>query len=50
MSLVLASLKYVADPETELPWIVFWQMGSLRVRQAAAPLGVFPFSLHAERF
>jgi len=29
MSSILGVLKFIADPETQLAEIVFWQMGSL---------------------
>jgi iron complex transport system permease protein len=42
MSSILGILKYVADPETELAEIVFWQMGSLESVRRPHLLAVSP--------
>lgn len=42
MSSALGLLKYVADPETQLPEIVFWQMGSLATTSMADVIVVVP--------
>lgn len=45
MSSALGLLKYVADPETQLPEIVFWQMGSLATTSLGDVLAVVPAML-----
>lgn len=42
MTSVLGILKYVADPETQLAEIVFWQMGSVASVNRAQMLAVLP--------
>jgi iron complex transport system permease protein len=42
MSSTLGLLKYVADPETQLAEIVFWQMGSLATTSMKDALAVAP--------
>lgn len=45
MSSALGLLKYVADPETQLPEIVFWQMGSLATTSMYDVVMVMPAML-----
>ncbi len=42
MQAIIGLLKYVADPETQLPDIVFWQLGSLAKVTGASVLAVVP--------
>lgn len=45
MSSALGLLKYVADPETQLPEIVFWQMGSLATTSMSDIIMIVPAML-----
>ncbi|EHL05681.1 iron chelate uptake ABC transporter, FeCT family, permease protein [Desulfitobacterium hafniense DP7] len=45
MSSALGLLKYVADPETQLPEIVFWQMGSLATTSMGDVMMIVPAML-----
>lgn len=47
MSSILGFIKYIADPETELAAITYWQLGSFAYVDAPALLGVLPLSLAA---
>ncbi len=42
MQAIIGLLKYVADPETQLQDIVFWQLGSLAKVTTASMLGMAP--------
>lgn len=44
MSSVLGFIKYIADPETELAAITYWQLGSFAYVDAPALLGILPLS------
>lgn len=47
MSSVLGFIKYIADPETQLAAITYWQLGSFAYVDNRAVLGVLPLSLAA---
>lgn len=44
MSSILGFIKYIADPETELAAITYWQLGSFAYVDAPALLGILPLS------
>ncbi len=47
MSSILGFIKYIADPETQLAAITYWQLGSFAYVDNAAVLGILPLSLTA---
>ena len=47
MSSILGFIKYIADPETELAAITYWQLGSFAYVEAAAVLAILPLTLIA---
>lgn len=47
MSSVLGFIKYIADPQTELAAITYWQLGSFAYVDAKALTGILPLSIIA---
>lgn len=47
MSSVLGFIKYIADPDTELAAITYWQLGSFAYVDKQALLGILPLSAAA---
>ena len=47
MSSVLGFIKYIADPDTQLAAITYWQMGSFAYIDMKSLLGIFPFIIAA---
>lgn len=47
MSSILGFIKYVADPETQLAAITYWQLGSFAYVDSGSILGVLPLSIIA---
>lgn len=47
MSSVLGFIKYIADPETQLAAITYWQLGSFAYVDNAAVLSILPLSIIA---
>ena len=47
MSSILGFIKYIADPETQLAAITYWQLGSFAYVDNAAILSVLPLSIIA---
>lgn len=47
MSSILGFIKYIADPETQLAAITYWQLGSFAYVDNAAVLGILPLSVTA---
>ena len=47
MSSILGFIKYIADPETELAAITYWQLGSFADADMPAVLGVLPLTIIA---
>lgn len=47
MSSVLGFIKYIADPDTELAAITYWQLGSFAYVDKQALLGILPLSVAA---
>ena len=47
MSSVLGFIKYIADPETQLAAITYWQLGSFAYVDNAAVISVLPLSIIA---
>lgn len=47
MSSILGFIKYIADPETQLAAITYWQLGSFAYVNNAAVLSVLPLSIIA---
>ena len=47
MSSVLGFIKYIADPETQLAAITYWQLGSFAYVKAGTVLSVLPLSIAA---
>lgn len=47
MSSVLGFIKYIADPETQLAAITYWQLGSFAYVDNKAVLGILPLSIAA---
>ena len=47
MSSILGFIKYIADPETQLATITYWQLGSFAYVDNAAVLSILPLSLIA---
>ena len=47
MSSILGFIKYIADPETQLAAITYWQLGSFAYINIEAVLGILPLSLIA---
>lgn len=45
MSSILGFIKYIADPETELAAITYWQMGSFAYVNMDSVLGILPFTI-----
>ena len=44
MSSILGFIKYIADPQTQLAAITYWQLGSFAYVDAQALLGILPLS------
>lgn len=44
MSSILGFIKYIADPQTQLAAITYWQLGSFAYIDAQALLGILPLS------
>lgn len=47
MSSVLGFIKYIADPETQLAAITYWQLGSFAYVDTPALLGILPLTIIA---
>lgn len=47
MSSVLGFIKYIADPETQLAAITYWQLGSFAYVDNGAIIGILPLSIAA---
>lgn len=47
MSSVLGFIKYIADPDTQLAAITYWQMGSFAYIDMKSLLGILPFIIAA---
>lgn len=47
MSSILGFIKYIADPETELAAITYWQLGSFAYVDNKAVLGILPLTIIA---
>lgn len=47
MSSILGFIKYIADPETQLAAITYWQLGSFAYVDNAAVRGILPLSVTA---
>lgn len=47
MSSILGFIKYIADPETELAAITYWQLGSFAYVDIDALIGILPLSIPA---
>lgn len=47
MSSILGFIKYIADPETELAAITYWQLGSFADADMPSVLGVLPLTIIA---
>lgn len=47
MSSILGFIKYIADPETQLAAITYWQLGSFAYVDNAAVLSILPLSIIA---
>lgn len=47
MSSILGFIKYIADPETQLAAITYWQLGSFAYVDNTAVLGILPLSVTA---
>ncbi|MEA4923588.1 MAG: iron ABC transporter permease [Eubacteriaceae bacterium] len=47
MSSILGFIKYVADPDTELAAITYWQLGSFAYVKASSILGILPLTVIA---
>lgn len=47
MSSILGFIKYIADPQTQLAAITYWQLGSFAYVDAQALLGILPLSAAA---
>jgi iron complex transport system permease protein len=47
MSSILGFIKYIADPETQLAAITYWQLGSFAYVDTPALLGILPLSIIA---
>lgn len=47
MSSILGFIKYIADPETQLAAITYWQLGSFAYVDSAALLSILPLSIVA---
>ena len=47
MSSILGFIKYIADPETQLAAITYWQLGSFAYVDSMAIIGILPLSIIA---
>lgn len=47
MSSILGFIKYIADPETQLAAITYWQLGSFAYVDTPALMGILPLSIIA---
>lgn len=47
MTSILGFIKYIADPETQLAAITYWQLGSFAYVDAGAVIGVLPLGIIA---